>query len=154
VLLFPSTQSGFAVVGHFSYPHEADLARTLLESVGIESWVLDDHQVRMQWHMGAALGGVKLAVDPDDAPRARALLAEDRSHLLADIPEQALPAHADECCPACASPDSSAVRTHLTASPLRWLQSIVFFGLFDILVARRRARTDWQCGRCGHHWSA
>jgi hypothetical protein len=154
MLLFPRTQSGLEVVGHFSYPHEADLARTRLESVGIDAWVLDDHQVRMQWHMGAALGGVKLAVDPDDAPRARVVLAEDRSHLLDDIPEQALPAHADERCPRCASPSGTAVRTHVQASPLRWLQSILFFGFFDILVARRRTRSDWQCGSCDHRWSS
>jgi hypothetical protein len=147
-------QSGLEVVGYFSYPYEADLARARLESVGIEALVLDDHQVRMQWHIGAAIGGVKLGVDPDDAPRARAVLAEDRSHLLDDIPEQALPAHADECCPACASASVTAVRTHVTASPLRWIQSILFFGLFDILVARRRMRNDWQCGSCSHRWSS
>jgi hypothetical protein len=45
-------QSGLAVVGVYWYPHEAQLARVLLETEGIRAWVLDEHQVQiapLQW---------------------------------------------------------------------------------------------------------
>ena len=53
-------QGGMAIVGRYTYPHEADLARAILELNDIEAWVLDVHQVQTRWHLSAALGGVKV----------------------------------------------------------------------------------------------
>ena len=60
--MFPNRQSGLEIVGNFWYIHEAELAKALLQSEGIPAWVLDEHQIRMRWHLAAALGGVKVAV--------------------------------------------------------------------------------------------
>ena len=114
-------QSGLEIVCRFRYPHEAELARLALEAEGISAWVFD-----------ATKGGAKVAVAPADAPRARTALAEDRSHLLADIPEQSLPAHPDEHCPMCGSEE-------VQAASRPWL------GIFG----RRRA---W-CDVCAHRWT-
>jgi len=48
------------------YPHEADVAKVLLESREVPAWVLDDLQVRTRWYLSNALGGVEVAVHPDD----------------------------------------------------------------------------------------
>jgi hypothetical protein len=69
-LMFPKRQSGLEIVGNFYRASEALLAQSFLESEGIQAWVFDETQIRMQWHLAAALGGVKVAVRPGDAVRA------------------------------------------------------------------------------------
>ena len=150
--MFTKNQSGLAVVGRFSFIHEADLAKALLESEGIDSWLLDEHQIRHRWHLGAALGGVKLAVAPEDGPRAVELLAEDRSASLADIEEQALPMHPTEACPRCGGVPNDEVTTQKLPGPIQWAVSLVFL-VFGALVPRRRFTTTRHCGECGLDWS-
>lgn len=77
----------WVTVGHFSLPYEAHLGRARLESEGIEALVADEHTINMQWMLSDALGGVRLQVNDEDQGRARAILAEDRSDLIADDAE-------------------------------------------------------------------
>lgn len=70
--MFAKRQSGFEIVVVTELPYEAELARARLEAQGIDAWVLDADQVRMQWHVAGAIGGVKVGVHPDDAACARA----------------------------------------------------------------------------------
>ena len=60
---------------------EAEMAKGLLDSTGIESFLFDDNMVRMDWFNANALGGVKLRVD------ARSLDAAN--HVLEQAAEQA-----------------------------------------------------------------
>jgi hypothetical protein len=83
-----------------------------------------------------AVGGVKLAVAPSQAERARRLLAEDRSHQLADIPEQGLPPAPEERCPVCGGDSVQEARTRRRASFPQWFQALFFFGLGGIAVGR------------------
>jgi hypothetical protein len=53
---------------------EALLARSRLESAGIECFMADDNMVRINWPN--LLGGVKLLVSQEDAPAAAAILDE------------------------------------------------------------------------------
>jgi Putative prokaryotic signal transducing protein len=53
---------------------EALLAKSILESAGIESFLGDQNIVRMDWFLSNALGGVKLRVREEDAEDAAALL--------------------------------------------------------------------------------
>jgi hypothetical protein len=152
-MMLPKRQSGLEIVGNFWYLHEADLAKSFLESQGIRAWVLDEHQIRMRWHLAAALGGVKVAVSPSDAERSRELLAQDHSAALADIPEQSLPPAEDERCPRCHSPESSSTSHLQLATPVQWLQSLLFFLTLGLLVPRRRVRVQRHCAACGHGWS-
>ena len=62
-------------VAAFNTPVEAELARNRLEEKGIAAVVVDAETVGMLFHLGGALGGVKVQVAESDAVRARAVLA-------------------------------------------------------------------------------
>lgn len=53
---------------------DAELAKGMLESAGIEAFLFDDNMVRMDWFNANALGGVKLRVDPENVEEASRLL--------------------------------------------------------------------------------
>ncbi|MCI0462441.1 MAG: DUF2007 domain-containing protein [Gemmataceae bacterium] len=61
-------------VATFNTPHEAELAKNLLEQEGITAYLADAEAVGMNWMMGVGLGGVKVQVAEADAPRAGAIL--------------------------------------------------------------------------------
>jgi len=63
-------------VARFFTPVEADLARLLLQSHGIDSFLLD---TQMSNFFGGVMTPVRLLVLEDDAREAGAILAEDRS---------------------------------------------------------------------------
>ena len=63
-------------VARFFTPVEADLARLLLESHGIDSFLLD---TQMSNFFGGVMTPVRLLVLEDDAREAGAILAEDRA---------------------------------------------------------------------------
>ncbi|RIL05251.1 MAG: hypothetical protein DCC71_11010 [Proteobacteria bacterium] len=151
--MFPKRQSGLAIVKTTWFAHEAHLARALLESQGIEAWVLDAQQVGVQWHVAGAIGGIKVAVAPEDAERARTLLAEDRSDALAEIDEAALPAPAEERCPRCGSPDVASRARGERPGGWAWLSMGLFFAL-GFLVPRRRRLVRSGCRACGAFWVA
>lgn len=58
---------------------EALVAKSVLESAGIECFLRDENMIRMDWFWSNALGGVKLCVREEDAEAAAALL-EQGSH--------------------------------------------------------------------------
>jgi putative signal transducing protein len=62
-------------VGRFSTPWEAHLARTLLESEGIDACVLEERLPPVNLLSGEMLALNRLEVNEEDAPRALALLA-------------------------------------------------------------------------------
>src|ERR1700683_3807092 len=62
---------------------EALLAKSILESAGIEAFLGDQNIVRMDWFLSNALGGVKLRVREEDVEVATALLDRSRE----DAPE-------------------------------------------------------------------
>ena len=55
---------------------EAEMAKGLLDSAGIESFLFDDNMVRMDWFNANALGGVKLRVDLHNVDAANRFLEE------------------------------------------------------------------------------
>lgn len=69
--------SDLAVIATYSFPHEAQIARSKLEAFQITAFVLDEHTINMQWLYSDALGGVKLAVPRSQVQSALALLQED-----------------------------------------------------------------------------
>jgi hypothetical protein len=58
---------------------EALLAKSILESAGIEAFLGDQNIVRMDWFLSNALGGVKLRVREEDAEDAAALLDKSKT---------------------------------------------------------------------------
>jgi hypothetical protein len=63
-------------IATFTVPEEAHLFRTFLESRGIEGFVFDENFVQLFWHYSNAIGGVRLAVDDEDAEDAVAAYHE------------------------------------------------------------------------------
>jgi hypothetical protein len=55
---------------------EANLARNYLESAGIPSFLADEMTMGVAWHLGVAIGGVKLQVADEIEYEARQALAE------------------------------------------------------------------------------
>jgi len=55
---------------------EAELAKGLLDSAEIESFLFDDNMVRLDWFNANALGGVKLRVDARNVEAANQALEE------------------------------------------------------------------------------
>lgn len=53
---------------------QAWLAKSGLESAGIECYLVDDNMVRLDWGISIVLGGVKLRVKPEDAEAALVFL--------------------------------------------------------------------------------
>lgn len=127
-------------VGAYASPWEAQLARTCLEAEGIDSVVADEHLARI-W-CAATVGGIKLRVREEDAPRASELLRN-----LQPIPEIYLVTEADlplpRRCPSCRSDNLSLERWSVLGLLGTWL----LFGL-AIPVPRRR----WSCRGCGSDW--
>lgn len=58
---------------------EALLAKSILDSAGIESFLGDQNIIRMDWFLSNALGGVKLRVREEDVEIAMALLNQTRA---------------------------------------------------------------------------
>ena len=91
-----------ATVGKFRDLPEALLAKGCLESAGIESFLLDDNVVRLDWFWSNLMGGVKLQVDAEDVEAANAILDQPipESLNIEDIGEYEQPR-----CPRCGSLD-------------------------------------------------
>ncbi|PHR93849.1 MAG: hypothetical protein COA78_32620 [Blastopirellula sp.] len=58
----------------FNTPIEASVVRGMLESEGIRVFLADEATVGIAWHLGTAVGGIKLQVAKEDVERAIALL--------------------------------------------------------------------------------
>lgn len=55
---------------------QASIAKSKLDSAGIDCWMADDIFITLQWSLSRALGGVKLRVREHDAQEARLVLEE------------------------------------------------------------------------------
>ena len=64
------------MVGSFRDVPEAFLAKGTLDSAGIESFLVDENIVQMDWLYSNVVGGVKLLVHEEDVAAAAAVLAE------------------------------------------------------------------------------
>jgi hypothetical protein len=85
----PSLESGaLVVVGRFYAPWEAHLARTLLESEGIDACVHEERLPAASLLTGAPTALSRLEVHPEDAERALAILAEVEARTYTDEPGQ------------------------------------------------------------------
>ena len=128
---------------------EAKLAQGKLTSAGISAFLCDENMHAMNWHMGMALGGIRLQVPDRQLVRALEVLddffpdgpptagAEDEDE--GDVEEV-------ECCPEC---DSLEIREVASTNPRQitlWSAAIPFPEPPD--DHRRR----WKCMTCGFQW--
>ncbi len=122
-------------ISRYSFPYEAHIAKSRLDSEGVPSFVADEHTVNMQWLFSNALGGVRLQVPEAYVHVAQAILAEDREQDL--VEDQGAETHV---CPHCGSGD-----TEFHQVGRRWA-FLVFLGLDFPLF---RVRDGIRCKQCG-----
>ena len=120
-------QGDLEVVGTFRFPHEALVAKSMVEAFGVPGWVFDETQIRFRWYLGDALGGVKLAVRRADAATARELLAGDHSAALETTAEARLPPSPEEVCPRCGAASLDIARTRTSGRWPEWLSVLLAF---------------------------
>ena len=60
----------------FTYPHEAHMAKTVLEKEGIETFLKDELTSQVTNLYSDAFGGIKILVDETDLGRGRDILVE------------------------------------------------------------------------------
>ena len=65
------------IIRRFLGLQEATLAKCLLDSAGIESFLTDDNIVRLDWFYSNMVGGIKLLVRDEDAETANELLEQN-----------------------------------------------------------------------------
>jgi Putative prokaryotic signal transducing protein len=128
---------------------EAKLAQGKLVSAGISAFVCDENMHAMNWHMGMALGGIRLQVPDSQVVRALEVLDDfepddtDASQL-EDGDDDEL--YEVACCPEC---ESLEIREVTTSSPRQitlWSAAIPFPEPAAESVRR------WKCLMCGYHW--
>lgn len=127
---------------------EAKLAQGKLVSAGISAFVCDENMHAMNWHMGMALGGIRLQVPDSQVVRALEVLDDFEPE---DADAQAFDEDDDEleevaCCPEC---ESLEIREVTPPSPRQitlWSAAIPFPEPPAEPVRR------WKCLMCGYHW--
>ena len=124
------------IIGRYSTPYEANMAKSKLESAGIPAFVADEYTIGMNWLYSNALGGVKLQVPGSLASEALALLDAEAGSPTTD--ELAT----DYACPKCGSKNSEDFLDK-RGSFLTW----VLLGLPLFLPSKKK-----KCRDCGHVW--
>ena len=126
------------VVQSFSFPYEAQIAKTQLEAAGIPARIENEHTINMDWLYSNALGGVRLLVLESDLEEARTLLAQDFSQ---ELQQQF---GLSENCPNC---DSSDIQPYTEGKRPAYLVFLLLgFPLFFY-------KNGMKCQRCQYFWS-
>jgi len=133
-------------VGSYSLPQEADVARTILESEGIECFIENENTIKANWLWSNAIGGVRILVAQPHAEEARALLDVRVPGEPPELqPDQAYEEDDGTACPKCGSQDLNYRRFSKRAVAL----TILLLGLPFPFLRRR-----YRCNKCGEEWPA
>jgi hypothetical protein len=119
---------------------EALLAKGSLESAGIQTYLVDDNMIRMDWFISNLLGGIKLKVRVEDAEAASEILNQPIPGML-DI--EGVGNFEQPQCPRCQSLD---VTYEELDKPISYIAA--FVGV-PVPVHKR----GWTCRACGNEWS-
>jgi hypothetical protein len=124
-------QRQLVTIGRYRDLTEADVARSVLESAGIHTYMWNDNLVRIDWPVSNAIGGVQLQVNADDQPAAVELLAQP-------IPNSIRFGEGEQftqpICPKCGSSD---------------IASSQYFGVAEPLPS---GSDVWRCNACAECW--
>src|SRR5664279_316634 len=132
----PVTIAKFLTLG------EAKLAQGKLISAGISAFVCDENMHAMNWHMGMALGGIRLQVPDSQVVRALEILDGFEPEETDDDDEMETVA----CCPEC---ESLEIRKVAGANPSQislWSAAIPF------PEPPTQTTHHWKCLACGYKW--
>lgn len=119
---------------------EAHILRCRLEAEDIPAFIASEHHVRMNWLMSYALGGVRVQVPAQFAPRALSVIRDVESG------SYELPDEADDVpeCPRCGSHQNSLDRRS-------W--RMAFLSFFVLSVPIPFDASALKCGSCGFRGS-
>ena len=119
---------------------DALLAKGFLASAGLESFLIDETTIRMDWLWSNLLGGVKLCVNQQDADAAAQILSQE-------IPERFTaegPGDFEQPrCPQCQS-------LHISFEDLD--KRIAYAGMLFVGFPIPLHRQRWKCQFCGYVW--
>jgi hypothetical protein len=132
------------VLRRFLWLPEALLAKSILDSAGVECILADEHTIRMDWFWSLGLGGVKLWVSAEDADAA-GLLDQNwiESFVVAGAEEYKQPR-----CPNCGSFEIS----HRNFLKRLAYLSLLAWWLTAIVPPIALHELGWRCYACGHLW--
>ncbi len=122
-------------IARYTFPYEAQIARALLESEGVSSFIADEQTINMQWLYSDALGGVRLQVAEEDVYRARSILQDDRETALLEQEGEDR-----QACPVCGSQN-----TEYQQIGRRW--AFLMFLAIDFPLFR--VKDGLRCHSCG-----
>ena len=127
------------MVARYGGVPEALVAKSMLDSAGIESFLGDENLVRLDWFYSNLVGGIKLMVREEDAETARKVLEQN-------IPEKlevtGVGEYAQPPCPRCGSLDVSFDALD---------KQIAYTGFF-LGVPIHVNHKGGKCHACGHVW--
>jgi hypothetical protein len=131
---------GPVMVGRYRDSGEAMVAKSMLDSAGIESFLGDENLVRLDWFYSNLVRGIKLMVREEDAESARKLLGESipEKFDVAGVGEYAQPQY-----PKCKSLDVSFDGLN---------KQIAYAGLLFLGLPIPVNRKGGKCHMCGHQW--
>ncbi len=131
---------------------EAKLAQGKLVSAGISAFVCDENMHAMNWHMGMALGGIRLQVPDSQVVRALEILDDFEPREAGPFELDSLEEVEDDegeeiaCCPEC---ESLEIREVADSSPRQitlWSAAIPF------PEQPTQLGRHWKCLMCGYQW--
>jgi Putative prokaryotic signal transducing protein len=118
---------------------EALLAKSVLDSAGVECFLGDENTIRMDWLWSNLLGGVKLWIRREDVDAATALLGQTRPDT---FDAEAAGENEQPRCPNCQSFDVS----------FQGLKKPLAYGSLLVGVPIPAKHDGWRCNSCGHEW--
>jgi len=132
-------------VATFSAPYEAQLAKGLLETNGIQAFVADEYTVGINWLYSNAVGGVRLQVAETEAEQAMKFLAREgeTNNINTERLEKQEKEEGWEACPNCAGRNVE----YFTDRKGMALLALVFLGL-PLLFPTKKLR----CLNCDYVW--
>jgi Putative prokaryotic signal transducing protein len=145
----------------FNHVHEAELARTALESEGIEAIVLD--RFTGDRLFGNASGGVRLQVEENDVDAADAVLNRMAGVAGAEeaTPSAEEPWQPPQTCPSCGASDVARRQKWVAffivaafVAAISYMQEATLLGFFIVVAAAVVAlvAASWRCRACGFTW--
>ncbi len=118
---------------------DASIAKSVLDSAGIESILVDENIVRLDWLWSNLVGGIKLLVREEDADTANRLLNQN---VLEKFNVEGVGEYEQPRCPRCESLDVAFGELD---------KRIAYGGMFVGLPIPIRNK-GWKCHACGHEW--
>jgi len=115
------------------------LAKSVLDSAGIECFLADENTIRMDWLWSNLLGGIKLWVTEENAANASELLGRESAEGFNTEDEEE---HEQPRCPQCGSANVLFEELHRHAA-----YATVLLG-----VPIPLKHLGWKCHSCGYHW--